>query len=208
MYLSRVEIRHRQARNPYNVHCCLWTLFPGQPRESRKDNESSRQGFLYRFENRSFGRPTRILLQSRLEPTPSDKVSLLNYREIDPTPKKGQVLAFLLTGNPIKTIKDTEKTSKLNKTREQCRVPLVREEEQIDWLSRKFSGAASLETVTVRPHEPLYFRKGKKGGKLVPVTFEGLIKVQDSGGLRKHLENGLGPAKAFGCGLLLLRRVS
>jgi len=33
-----------------------------------------------------------------------------------------------------------------------------------------------------------------------------LLRVQDPNALLKHLENGLGPAKSFDCGLLLVRR--
>jgi len=34
----------------------------------------------------------------------------------------------------------------------------------------------------------------------------GLLQVQDPDALLRHLENGLGHAKFFGCGLLLVRR--
>lgn len=42
---------------------------------------------------------------------------------------------------------------------------------------------------------------------VVTVTFEGVLNVIDPDRLVMLLENGIGPAKAFGCGLLLVRRL-
>lgn len=63
-----------------------------------------------------------------------------------------------------------------------------------------------IEATSMLPHTPTYFRKGNRGGKLVTVTFEGVLNVTDPAHLIRLLENGVGPAKAFGCGLLLVRR--
>jgi CRISPR system Cascade subunit CasE len=207
MFLSRVEIPWQRARNPYDVHRQLWRLFPDQPREARQDAESARQGFLYRFEEMSPGKPVRVLLQSRLPPQSAPDIALLGSREIDPQPAAGQSLAFLLTANPIKTIVDAEKAAKPGKVADTCRVPLIHEEDQLAWLARKLADAASVEAAAVQVHEALHFRKGQRIGKLARVTFEGVLRVQDPDALLRHLENGLGPAKAFGCGLLLVRRV-
>ncbi|MHB1353416.1 MAG: type I-E CRISPR-associated protein Cas6/Cse3/CasE [Thiobacillus sp.] len=38
-------------------------------------------------------------------------------------------------------------------------------------------------------------------------TFEGILRVEMPEQLASLLENGVGPAKAFGCGLLLVRRL-
>jgi CRISPR system Cascade subunit CasE len=207
MYLSRIEIPWQRARNPYDVHRRLWELFPGQAREARQDANAPRQGFLYRFEEKSPGKPVRVLLQSRLAPQATTGMSLLGCREIHPRPEPEQRLAFLLTANPIKTIVDAEKAAKPDKISDKCRVPLLHEDEQLAWLSRKLDKAASVETATVQPHEPLHFRKGNRAGKLVTATFEGLLRVQDPDTLLKHLHDGIGPAKSFGCGLLLVRRI-
>lgn len=49
-------------------------------------------------------------------------------------------------------------------------------------------------------------RKGKTAG-FSSVDFEGEIEVVDAELLSKGLFDGIGPSKAFGCGLLLVRRV-
>ena len=207
MFISRVEIPWEAARNPYDLHRQLWRLFPGKERETRQSGEQERQGFLFRIEEHRTGRPARLLVQSRRAPVHAEGILLHGSREIQPAPSVGQRLAFLLTANPVKTIADAERDVKPGKQPEKCRVPLIKEEDQRDWLARKLSGAAMLENTTLLPHAPLYFRKGKHTGKLVTCTFEGVLQVMDPERLLGLLENGVGPAKGFGCGLLLVRRL-
>jgi CRISPR system Cascade subunit CasE len=206
MHLSRVELPWEIGRDHYGLHRRLWQLFPGAPREPRKDEEDERQGFLFRVEVRSPGRPVRLLLQSRETPGSAAGVHILGTRRLNPSPAAGQTLAFLLTANPIRTIKDAERDAKPGKSSVSCRVPLLSDEERLAWLRRKLKGAAEVLATTVTPHEPIYFRKGRQGGKLVMATFEGRLKVLEPDRLRKCIRNGVGPAKGFGCGLMLLRR--
>lgn len=207
MFISRVEIPWNAARNPYDFHRQLWHLFPGASRETRSDCEGDRQGFLFRVEKNQPGCPVRLLVQSRRAPDAAAALTVLGCREFHPQPVNGQRLAFLLTSNPVKTITDVQRESKPGKKSEKCRVPLLREEEQRMWLARKLTDVAEVEAVTVLPHPPLYFRKNGRGGKLVTVTFEGVLRVLDGQALLKGLENGIGPAKGFGCGLMLVRGV-
>lgn len=207
MFISRVEIPWDAMRNPYDIHRRLWHLFPGEAHETRENGEQARQGFLFRVEEQGTGQPARLLVQSRLAPARADGLLLLGSREIQPAPSAGQRLAFVLTANPVKTITDAQRNAKPDKQSEKCRVPLIKEDEQREWLTRKLTGAATLESANFLPHAPLYFRKGRRAGKLVTCTFEGVLRVDDPERLTNLLENGVGPAKAFGCGLLLVRRL-
>lgn len=211
MFISRVEIPWPVVQNPYEIHRCLWRLFPGEARETRQHQQEPRAGFLFRLETYQTGRPVRVLVQSRQRPMPMTPIQVVGCREFDPQPRVGQRLAFILTANPIKTIVDAEATAKPNKRPNQrgqhkCRVPLVDEQHQQAWLMRHLAVAAIVETLTVLPHAPLYFRKGSQGGKLMMATFEGVMEVSEPAELVRLLESGVGPAKAFGCGLLLVRR--
>ena len=207
MILSRAEIPWPDARDPYKHHCKIWELFPSEPREARRDDAEPRQGFLFRVEDNKPGQAARVLVQSRQRPCPTDGIVLLASREVEPQPSVGQRLAFLLTANPVKTIKDTQADQKPGKKRDTCRVPLQKEDDQRAWLARKLTGAAEVEAVSLLPHQPLFFRRDNRAGKLVAVSFEGVLRVQDPALLVTLLENGVGPAKAFGCGLLLVRRL-
>lgn len=222
MYLSRIELPWEAARNPYDLHRKVWQLFPGEAHESRDSDEAERQGFLFRVEHNPTGRPARLLVQSRRAPVTAAGIVLVGTREFHPQPEAGLRLAFLLTANPVKTIVDAEAEAKFDKLKRHAeklirrsektprqpksRVPLIKEEEQREWLARKLAEAATIEAANVLPHAPTYFRKGNRGGKLVTVTFEGILNVTDPSRLTNLLENGIGPAKAFGCGLLLVRR--
>ncbi len=207
MFLSRVEIPWEFARNPYDFHRQLWRMFPGEPKETRSNNEEARQGFLFRIEVNPTGRPARLLVQSRRPPEVASGMIVTGMREFHPQPVGGQRLAFLLTANPIKTITDIQRQVKPGKRSEKCRVPLIRETEQRDWLSRKLADAAEVVAANVLPHAPMYFRKGNHSGKLMPITFNGVLRVNDPIWLTDLLEKGVGPAKGFGCGLLLVRRI-
>jgi CRISPR system Cascade subunit CasE len=208
MFLSRVELPWEAVRNPYDIHRNLWRLFPGEAREVRASGDDVRQGFLYRIESQGTGRPTRLLLQSRRSPRCAEGMALLGSKSFDPAPSVGQRLAFVLTANPVRTIVDGQRDNKVSKRSDKCRVPLITEEDLRAWLARKLGAAAELENVEILPHPPLYFRKGNRAGKLTTCTFEGVVHVASAAELRALLENGVGPAKAFGCGLLLVRRLA
>jgi len=208
MFLSRVELPWEAVRNPYDIHRHLWRLFPGAARELRASGDDIRQGFLYRIESQGTGRPARMLLQSHRSPVRAEGMALLASKSFDPAPSMGQRLAFVLTANPVKTIVDGQRDTKAAKRSVKCHVPLIKEEDLRAWLARKLSSAAELENVEILPHPPLYFRKGNRAGKLATCTFEGVLHVAAAAVLRELLENGVGPAKAFGCGLLMVRRLA
>jgi CRISPR system Cascade subunit CasE len=212
MFISRVEVDWVKARNPYELHRAVWTLFPGQEKEPRKKLDEPREGFLFRVEESHPGHPARLLVQSQISPQTDGKwARLLGNKEFDPKPSTGQQLEFLLTANPIKTITDTAPESKPNKKTNKrgaykCRAPLIREEEQTDWLRNRLENCAVIESIAIQAHPPLFFYGKGNNGKLLAVTFQGVLKVTNPETLRQRLQNGIGPAKAFGCGLLLVRR--
>ncbi|MBK5968117.1 MULTISPECIES: type I-E CRISPR-associated protein Cas6/Cse3/CasE [Thiorhodovibrio] len=213
MILSRVELPWVIARRPYEQHRALWRLFPGQPPERRREADQARTGFLFRIEDAPTGGPARVLVQSRLRPMATSDISILASREFQPQPRVSQALAFVVTANPVKTVHDQERGAKPGKRSSTCRVPLIDEKAQIAWLGRKLLEAAVVESVAVVPHAPIHFRRVRTGeraeraGKLVPVTFEGSLRVTDPVRLVSLLENGIGAGKAFGCGLFLVRRL-
>lgn len=207
MFLSRIEIPWERARNPYELHRQIWKLFPGEERERRSSDQEQRQGFLFRIEDYRKGQPVRLLVQSRRSPQEISNLVVLGTRELNPRPYEGQKLAFILTANPVKTIRDEYLKVKPRKISQKCRVPLIREEEQRKWLLQKLSKAGEIAITKVLPHPPLFFRKGNSIGKLGTTTFEGTVQVLDPKVLTLLLENGIGPAKAFGCGLMLVRRI-
>jgi CRISPR system Cascade subunit CasE len=204
MYLSKILIPWQQAKNSYQLHQALWRLFPG--------NEAADRQFLFRVEQCQNGVGANVLLQSALRPQTGDQCPLiLAQREYVLNVQNGQRLRFRLRANPIKTIKDNsrgvikKKGKSFSKT---VRVPLIEEEQQQEWLVRKLQNFAQLETLIVQPEPVLYFRKAKENhsGKIQTILFDGVLKVSAADEFIQQIIQGIGPAKAFGCGLMSVAR--
>ena len=124
---------------------------------------------------------------------------------------------FRLVATPTRAVKsEGAKRSK--------RIPIVKDEERIKWLASRAEGwGFEIPRISVNPptgdatdlavaiveKERIRFQRGKSGrpGSLVTlnwVAFEGILTVKDPELLRIAMLNGLGAAKAYGCGLLTL----
>ena len=203
MYFSQCVLNSVKPVNPYMLHKKIWNLFP--------DKADEKRSFLFRVENLGQKGVQHILLQSSYEPQPANgELVLLNK------PKKvqfdgitnGANYRFLLRANPTKKIKDSGgKTTNQGKVR----VPIIDEDEIIAWLSRQFEGLAEIKAVTLAQQDLLYFRKDKGNqnhvGKIQTVTYSGILTVVESESLVNKMKDGIGPAKAFGCGLLTLAKI-
>ncbi|MBP8019905.1 MAG: type I-E CRISPR-associated protein Cas6/Cse3/CasE [Agitococcus sp.] len=204
MYLSKVFMSWEHCRNPYQWHRALWRLFPQQPHESRSSPLENRQGFLFCLDKMQTGEGAVVLVQSPFQPINAEEgVKLLTPSKLfTPQLTIDELLYFRLTANPVKTIRDSEYPEKKK------RVPLIDEQQQIEWLKRQFSSSADILQVAITPNKPLFFqKKGGQSGKIATVTFEGVLRVVNMEQFTSIHRNGLGHAKAFGCGLLLIKRV-
>lgn len=207
MYLSKIVLSWPICRNPYQWHQSIWRLFSNQPK--------SKRNFLFSCIDHRTGRDISALLFSIEKPERIQSTEI----KIDGEPKslanlsfkQGQLLSFRLTANPTKVI--TEQTNEERK----IRVPLIKREQQEDWLKRKLDGLAVIENVIPQNEPPLYFNQKNRGGKIVPVTFEGVLTVVNPERFKEQIYEkynekgeyiaGIGPAKAFGCGLMMVRRI-
>lgn len=196
MYLSKCLVASRKPINPYEIHRKIWDLFPDRPKAERD--------FLFRMEQSSPSGHT-VLLQSAFEPVSvKGGFVVLGQKEINYSFKEGMVLKFFLTANPTRRIR-AEGDKKSNQGR--CRVPLIDEDEIRAWLKRKFADVGQLHEVSIAGKNNLYFRKKGRPGKIVTINYTGLLGVDDTASLTNLVKKGIGPAKAFGCGLLSLARV-
>jgi CRISPR system Cascade subunit CasE len=201
MYLSKILVSGPVCRNPYETHRALWKLFP-------EDTDANRD-FLFHVGQSDQSR-AEILMQSHREPVKSSGIAkILACKEHNPILSAGYRLRFLLIANPVKMINDESERKSAKGETKKCRVPLIREDDQRAWLERKLDKAASLEVLIIDPVRPVKFRKTKEdqAGKVQPVSFQGILKVEDAEVMTTLLKTGIGPAKAFGCGLMLVRRI-
>jgi len=197
MYLSRVYVQWPKSKNAYILHKSLWELFPNRPDDARD--------FLFRVEQEKTGVGAAILMLSQKEPVADiGSVEIKAVRDYSLKLSEGQRFRFLLKANPVKTIKDEKGRKNTKGEIKKCRVPLIKEEEQQQWLNRHLGDVVVLEELQLTPCIPLYFRKGRLAGKIVPVRFEGVLRVVDPLAFKKLIARGVGPAKALGCGMLSL----
>jgi CRISPR system Cascade subunit CasE len=134
--------------------------------------------------------------------------------------RQGMVLRFRLMANPTRKI--CTKSGPDGRRRHGKRVDLRDERLQTEWLRRKglqggfellsvttMPGVADVRTTLERKVTGLRVLADNEKTPSVPrkltfqgVTFDGLLKVVDVDKFREALEGGVGPAKAYGFGLL------
>lgn len=188
--------------DPYQLHKKIWQLFPDKADEERS--------FLFRVEESEQRCAQHLLLQSACPPqAASDELLLLKKpKEIHYEIKSGGKYRFMLCANPTKRINDKDgKATNQGKVR----VPIIDEAETVAWLKRQFEGSAEIDAVELTQKNLIRFHKNKKdhvhSGKVQTVTFLGILTVTDSELLIGKITKGIGPAKAFGCGLLTLAKI-
>lgn len=204
MHLTRLTLdpRSSQARrdlgDAYEMHRTLARAFVA-------DTLSLPARFLWRLEagSNTWATPV-VLVQTAAEADWSALQALPNYLQ-RPVESKRLVLAelikgegcyrFRLQGNP--TI-----------TRQGKRYGLVGEAEQLGWLKRQGERHGfNVEAALVTASDVLACRNKEEGRiSLQRVCFEGTLQVHNLDVFSRALTMGIGPAKAFGCGLLSVVR--
>jgi len=227
MYFSRVmlnpmanqqQLAQIVSHDSYREHQALWQLFDSDP-DAKRD-------FLYR-KVVEHGRVKYYLLSQRI---PVDKSGLWNIDKPKPYNPKliaGQTLFFMLKANPIISVTDAngklkrhdivmhEKKRidfKMMPKAEQPSLPNLVQGSGIKWLqSRAQSHGFSIESEKVIADG--YFQhqsqaKNKKRPiKYSTIDFQGILTVGDPEKFLTTLYSGIGKSKAFGCGLMLIRKI-
>ena len=123
---------------------------------------------------------------------------MIQVKEIVPQFQKGVLYQFRLRANPVVT-------------RNGKRYGLIRDEALCEWLQKKErSGGASF--FSILPIDEGYITGTRRKQdrldriRIKTVRFEGFLRVTDPISLMAALADGIGKAKAFGCGLLSLAR--
>jgi len=220
MYLTRLTLLDHPDLNSvihrlgdaYREHQMLWQLFPPEP-DAKRD-------FLYRRDLHR-GRPRYFLLSHRPPVNPLGLWRIDPPKPFHPRLRAGQRLAFSLRVNPVITregrrhdvVMDRKRATGWKETSPAERPPLAKliREAGLDWLQKQAETAGfrfAPEVVQVEGYRQHRSRRG--GGREIrfsTLDFTGLLTVTDPEVFLHKLQQGIGPAKAFGCGLMLLKRV-
>jgi CRISPR system Cascade subunit CasE len=212
MYLSQLvlDCRERTARhalaNAYEMHRLLSRGY-AYPRDG------SQSAILFRVEQRGSGAPT-VLVQTAQAPDWGLLPQGLLQAVAGPKPlddlrfQLHQRLRFRLRANPTKRLRAGSPAiagAAIDPRWIDRRVGLAREADQLAWLARKgqHHGFRILD-VGIVPEGEVRFRKTVEGAVLtfLAVRFDGLLEVTAAESFLEILRVGVGPAKAFGFGLL------
>lgn len=120
----------------------------------------------------------------------------------------GQNWGFRLTANPTRS-------TRIGDRQRSQRVGCVTAEQQLEWFLTRAAGwgiwvpeVDGQPSVAVNGRGTRSFRRQGARVTLVVATFDGRLQVTDPDCLRTAMVDGIGPGKAYGCGLLTLAPVS
>ena len=207
MYLSKVEfVRSRWQRmvgvlsqvdkNLFYEHQVIWDLLP--------QDATAKRDFMYRRTDEG-DLPFYYLLSER---EPEVKVDYLSCssRLYEPKLETGDSLQFSLRANAVKTLWHPKEI------KQRKRVGLLKSDELHDWLlAQGEKGGFQLQSESlvventqihevIKPDDP-------NCRTFTSVDLQGKLQVTDAEVFtREVLFKGLGRSKAFGCGLMLIRR--
>lgn len=117
--------------------------------------------------------------------------------------RPGRILHFRLVANPSRKTKAVRPSEEV--PRNSRRVALTSDDERLDWLIQRgeAGGFAVGQDLRIDPLPP-FEEAGRRRDRIYvrPVRYEGFLRITDAGRFRASLREGIGPAKAYGCGLL------
>lgn len=211
-FLSQTEVRGETALklgivDPYRMHQWIWNTLPYDPNMKRD--------FLFRSDVSND--VVRILLLSERIPCDSHGAEWLTT-ELSPTFLGHGAYRFRLRANPTQRCKAYDLERDEGKHR---RFALLAKEEIRNWFLRKFTNAGcEIRAIDNNGNDVLDFEmtspkrirfgltKGsRKSGTFYSVDASGTLLVRDEAAFRAAFDAGIGPAKGFGFGLLLLQPV-
>lgn len=224
MYLHKISIdkdaldRERKTyADAYLLHQKMWELV------SR--DEDQRRDFLYRVEYNEYQRLKCIYLLSTHRIPSRSSLTIAVSPEYKPKVGKKERLYFKMRANPIVKRRENGKPKEYGlvmdaKHRFERAGQTYLEQASLDelvhdvcmkWLTRKgerhgFS-VRDFEVAIDNGREFLIKSPGKRDFMLRTHDFTGVLEVVDPDAFVPALYDGIGSAKAFGCGLMLVKRV-
>lgn len=203
LFLTQISVPYDLAvqklriRDTYDWHQRVWQAFGDRDGEARD--------FLTRIDRKDEG--YRLLILSRTSPAKPDwcPTDCFGSKQIPESFFEHPHYRFSLLANPTKKVRvdNADGTRKKNGRR----VPLTGREELVGWLEKKTKGGGfevKIESLRTIPRGREYFHKAGAHGTHTAVEFQGELRVISPAEFRATVASGIGSAKAFGFGLLVL----
>jgi len=212
--LAPQEITDLTRQDGYHAHQLVWKMFADHPDRQRD--------FLYRHESVN-GLPTFYTVANR-EPVNNLELWDIRTKEYRPQLRPEQRLGFTLSANPIRSRRDEsgrqhrhdvvmEAKLKLAKEGENFYLSEIVQEHGFRWLEER-AGSHGFQVlrndVRVDGYQQRKLFKRKSGNPISfsILDFNGILTVTEPDiFIEKCLFRGMGSAKGFGCGLMLVRKI-
>lgn len=223
MYMSRITLRPDAGRDSH-----FWRLAAGQGQQDHKflwqifsDGPDRKRDFVFRRSDDARGAMGYLTVSARRPQ--EDGMWRTEVKPYQPKLRLGQRLAFSLRVNPVVSrrdqngkqqrhdvVMDAKKTLEANKLpREQWpRQSVLVQEAGARWLAERAQGhgfQVMPEQVRAEGHHQVSFRKGSRVVSLSSLDLDGFLTVTDPSRFVETLYGGMGPAKGYGFGLMLVR---
>jgi CRISPR system Cascade subunit CasE len=216
LYLSRVKLRDdpsvaalahalmpRNETNANTDHRAIWSLF--------SEADASRD-FLWRKE----GDAPRYLVLSQRAPDVASPIFHVETRSFDPDLQAGDTLAFHLRVNATVSRKTGPGRGKRHDVAMDLLHPhpqgeraehrdRLAEQAARDWLMARAEGF-ELTALMLERYETIQIPRKGKPARFGVFDLAGQLRVTDPAAFLARLARGFGRARAFGCGLMLIRR--
>jgi len=208
MYLSKITIdrtnpgARQSLRDCQDMHRTIMRAFPV------KKSETSRQDMNVLFRLYESDRVIRLYVLSAVLPV-WDNICPFGFnsegcKDISRLPdafEPGRNFAFDILLQPSKKVSRTGGNSR--------RITLKTQDERSDWLKRK-AEMNGFKTVWFREEgQRKYFGKhaGDKGSSLYlpAIRYRGVLSITDKDRFENAFRKGIGPGKAYGLGMLMLK---
>ena len=221
VYLSRIQLnpRRREARwllsSPQRVHAAVLQSFPdpptgdqaGRPRVLWRLDQDRERVLLYVV---SPDQPDFAHLAEQAGWPTTERGTVKAYGPLLDRLDTGQRWAFRLTANPTQYLRgpDEARAKRVGHVTVGYQEQWLRE--RAEGLGFRIGGAREGDLLVTRRSVESFDRRDKAGGSgrrtvtLAVAQYDGSLEVTDPQALRRALLAGVGPAKAYGCGLLTL----
>lgn len=206
---------------PYSEHQWIWRFFPSEEDQGRD--------FIFRRDD--VGGAPRYYVVSKRPPVEFSPAWAVRTRPYAPALREGQRLAFQLCANPVVSKKNSAGKTQRHDVVMQLKKQLLtekgfdrwgeweREDDRpalyemvqqtcLDWLrARAATHGFEVVNASVAAYLQNKAEAGERKIRFSTVDYSGELVVTDPERFQEMLVNGLGHAKGFGCGLMLVRNV-
>ncbi|MBQ7739212.1 MAG: type I-E CRISPR-associated protein Cas6/Cse3/CasE [Desulfovibrionaceae bacterium] len=202
MFLSKEDLFSCHFWDSYAWHKAVWDCLPSDP-DAKRD-------FLHRIIWLNNG--CQVYLLSQREPVCPKWCPIQSWasKKISPTFLTHKTYCFDLLANPTKKLVVRDDDGQ--RCKQGHRVSLLNQNEQLLWLQNKAKHHGfmldSETTLSIDPYRDILFERRKKIGRHVGVRFRGVLHVTDRDLFTQAFNTGIGSAKSFGFGMLMLQSLT